>query len=201
MKSDPSSNEQPLGEELTPKPSPPLASTTLPTIPFDKQDELLGLPTGMVRERLRTLDAKERACFIAVLNGANFAEAARLSGVTYSKALKLREKIPDLMERRGLTDDVLMAKFESLLEAKETKFFHAKVDGQTLYRDPDTGEQRLIDTTEIIIEDREVEALDVQLRTADLLAKFKGWTRVVESAESVDSHDINVNIVNVGGGS
>ena len=135
-----------------------------------------------MREKLLTLTDEERACFVHVLNGVNFAEAARRSGVNRNAAYALKRKIPDLMERRGLTDEILCAKLEQLLDAKETKFFSAKIDD------------------EIIIEDREVEALDIQLRAFDLATKFKGWTRTVEPEEARDSHDINVNIINVGGG-
>ena len=174
-----------------------------PSIPFDKQDELLGVPVGTAREKIRTLSDAERACFVHVLNGVSFAEAARRTGVHVSAAYRLKNRIPDLMERRGLTDEILCAKLEQLLDAKETKFFSAKndiveiVDGVD-----DEGEptQTRTERVEILVESREVEALDIQLRAFDLATKFKGWTRTVEPEEARDSHDINVNIINVGGG-
>ena len=156
----------------------PIASPSI-----DEQDALLGVAADApVRRVVRSLNETERTIFNAILQGKSFAEAARIAGVSRQSAVNLRKKIPDLMERRGLTDEILCAKLEQLLDAKETKFFSAKIDD------------------EIIIEDREVEALDIQLRAFDLATKFKGWTRTVEPEEARDSHDINVNIINVGGG-
>ena len=88
-------------------------------------------------------------------------EAGRKAGYcdapTAHRALAtIREKMPDVLDRHGLTADFAAQKCLKLTDAKETRFF-AK-DG-------------------MVMETREVEALDIQLRALDAWAKMYGAFR------------------------
>jgi hypothetical protein len=92
---------------------------------------------------------------------ASVSEAGRRAGYsdapTAHRALAtIRKKMPDVLDRHGLTADFAAQKCLKLMDAKETRFF-AK-DG-------------------IVMETREVEALDVQLRALDAWAKMYGAFR------------------------
>ena len=65
----------------------------------------------------------------------------------------IREKMPDVLERHGLTPDYAADKCRHLMEAKETKFF------------ANAG---------IVMETREVDANEIQLRALDAWAKMFG---------------------------
>ena len=79
----------------------------------------------------RPLTPKQRAMAKHLLKGRSRAKAYQLAGYTgtnphqgaHQVINQIQEKMPQLMDRLGLTDDVLITKYlEPLLNAKETKF-------------------------------------------------------------------------------
>ena len=109
----------------------------------------------------RELTLKQAKLVKALPTSASVSEAGRKAGYsdapTAHRALAtIREKMPDVLDRHGLTADFAAQKCLKLMDAKETRFF-AK-DG-------------------LVMETREVEALDVQLRALDAWAKMYGAFR------------------------
>jgi hypothetical protein len=113
------------------------------------------------RKGRRELTLKQARLVKELPTAHSVAEAGRKAGFANRqeahKALdSIREKMPDVLERHGLTADFAADKCRQLMNAKETRFF-AK-DG-------------------MVWETREVEALDVQLRALDIWAKMYGAFR------------------------
>ncbi|RJX19017.1 MAG: hypothetical protein C4575_09585 [Desulforudis sp.] len=73
--------------------------------------------------------------------------------IGYQNFTKLADKINTWLDEHGLSESALKIKLVSLLNARETKFF--------------AHEGRVVD-------EREVEAIEVQRRTLDLAFKLKG---------------------------
>lgn len=75
---------------------------------------------------------------------------------------KLQDKITIWLDEHGLSENTLKAKLLSLVEAKETKFFSSPVkDGNGI-------------VTDIFVKEIEVEAIETQRRTLDMVLKVKG---------------------------
>ncbi len=110
----------------------------------------------------KSLTQRERLLLGALANGATYAEAARQAGYT-AKHLRqsgfqafqlVREKMPEILERKGLTDDVVIDKYlRPALEAKETVF--AKYEGK-------------------ICDKRDVVAWGPRLSALDIFFRLKG---------------------------
>ena len=159
MESDFRFNGTPKGETPTVSPSP---LTLLGELSEGQVYELMGQEE--LRKRFVLLTQKERIAFMALLCGKGLHEAAKLAQLPFGRMKKnLANKIPDLMELRGLTDDVLIAKLEHLMNATEVKVFNDK-DAGIVYSDP-------------------LEALDINLRALDLIIKLKGWKRSSDDDE------------------
>ena len=82
-------------------------------------------------DKKRPLTPKQRAMAKHLLKGRSRTKAYQLAGYdgkdprqgAHQVIAQIREKMPDLMERVGLTDEILITKYlRPLLEAKETKF-------------------------------------------------------------------------------
>lgn len=71
----------------------------------------------------------------------------------------------DIMEREGITDEFLAKKIRTLLDAREIKYFQTKG---------------------IVTDEREVEALETQRKTAELAAKLKGHLK--------DRSELDINV-------
>jgi hypothetical protein len=125
----------------------------------------------------RELTLKQTKLVRALPTAKSVSEAGRKAGYsdapTAHRALaSIREKMPDVLERHGLTADFAAQKCLKLMDAKETRFF-AK-DG-------------------MVMETREVEALDVQLRALDAWAKMFGAFR--EGKVQVDvNHSYHIDL-------
>ena len=125
----------------------------------------------------RELTLKQARLVKELPTAASVSEAGRKAGYsdapTAHRALAtIREKMPDVLDRHGLTADYAAQKCLKLMDAKETRFF-AK-DG-------------------IVMETREVEALDIQLRALDAWAKMYGAFR--EDKVQVDvNHSYHIDL-------
>jgi hypothetical protein len=113
------------------------------------------------KRRGRGLTLKQARLVKELPTADSVSDAGRKAGYsdapTAHRALaSIREKMPDVLDRHGLTADFAAQKCLKLMDAKETRFF-AK-DG-------------------LVMETREVEALDVQLRALDAWAKMYGAFR------------------------
>lgn len=106
-----------------------------------------------------TLTLKQAKLLKEIPTAASIAEAGEKAGYydrqTAHRALKgIAERAPEVLERLGLTVEFVADKcLRPLLEAKETKFF------------ANQG---------IVLDTREVEALDIRLRAVDLWGRLMG---------------------------
>jgi hypothetical protein len=119
------------------------------------------MPEEPKRKGKRGLTLKQSKLVNALPTSASVSEAGRKAGYfdapTAHRALaSVQEKMPAVLERHGLTPDFAAKKCLSLMNAKETKFF------------VNQG---------IVLETRDVEALDIQLRALDAWAKMYGAFR------------------------
>src|SRR4029077_13958244 len=110
------------------------------------------------RRGSRELSVKQARLVKELSTADTVSEAGRKAGYsdapTAHRALAtIREKMPDVLDRHGLTADFAAQKCLSLMNAKEKRFFASNG---------------------IVMEEREVEALDVQLRALDAWAKMYG---------------------------
>jgi hypothetical protein len=172
-----------------------------PIIPHSVQDQALKtFGADSITQKVRRLNAGQRAVFENLCAGMDPSEACREAGYLSTGPMQaLINKIPDLMDRLGLTDEYLInEKLKPLLVAEETKFFHCKVEGQTIYIHPD-GTKELKDTTEIMVEERTVHANDIRLRALELAFKLRGSiVKPREDMEDPHSRDINVQVIHIG---
>jgi phage terminase small subunit len=101
------------------------------------------------------MNAKRRKFLLALSKGLTIAEATRKAGYSgragYNTLKSLRQTAPEILEQIGCPVERLLKKFVDKLEAKETKFF---------------------DNRGVVIETREVEAHEIQLRAGVELAKL-----------------------------
>jgi hypothetical protein len=109
----------------------------------------------------------------------SLADAAIKSGYTANYASQagnqaleqIRQKMPEVLDRHGFTDDSLVKKYLSpLLRANETKFFAHKG---------------------IVKETQDVAANDIRLRALDLTFKLKGSYAPIETKSEVE-HKLTV---------
>jgi hypothetical protein len=124
----------------------------------------------MTKRKNKKLTLKQARLVKELPGAASVSEAGRKAGYfdapTAHRALaSVREKMPDVLDRHGLTADFAAQKCLKLMDAKETKFF------------ANQG---------IVFETREVEALDIQLRALDVWAKLAGaYTQKVEVSGNI----------------
>jgi len=128
----------------------------------------------------RGLTLKQAKLAKALPTSDSVSEAGRTAGYGTAQSAHralgtIREKMPDVLERHGLTPDFAAEKCLSLMNAKETKFF------------ANQG---------IVLDMKEVEALDIQLRALDAWAKMYGAFR--EDKVQVDvSHSYHIDLSGV----
>jgi len=139
-------------------------------------------------EQTRILDAaarltpRQRQLIYYLTEGMTLTEAGERAGYAPGSAnaalTGIKEKMPAIMDRLGLADEVLIEKYlMPLLVAEETEF--AKFEGE--------------------ITDRvNVAANGIRLGALELAFKIKGRL-TPEPAGAMDDHSITVNIVHVGG--
>ena len=121
-------------------------------------------------KRRRGLTLKQAKLVKALPTAASVSEAGRIAGYsdapTAHRALKsLREKMVEVLDRHGLTPDFAAQKCLKLINAKETKFFANKG---------------------IVLDQKEVEAQDIQMRALELWAKLYGVNRDDDDQDSED---------------
>jgi hypothetical protein len=123
------------------------------------------------------LTLKQKKLVEALPTSDSVAEAGKKAGYPYRqdahRALKsIAERAPEVLERLGLTIEHVADKcLRPLLKAKETKFF------------ADKG---------VVIETRDVEALDIRLRAVDTWAKLMGaYTAQKVQVSGGLSHDFS----------
>src|SRR5258708_3031839 len=109
----------------------------------------------------RELTLKQARLVKELPSSDSVSEAGRKAGYsdapTAHRALAtIREKMPDVLDRHGLTADFAAQKCLKLMDAKEKRFF---------------------DHQGIVLQTEEVEALDIQLRALDAWAKMYGAFR------------------------
>jgi hypothetical protein len=148
-----------------------------------EQDARLGASgQDSIYQKIRLLDNKQRKLLQNLIDGMEPREACLAAGYGNSSGMRgLQDKMPDIMARLGLTDEILVEVYlKPLLVANETKFFANKG---------------------IVCDQKDVAALEVRRATLDMAFKLRGsyaeTLRDVENAPT-DSHDITVQIVNVG---
>jgi len=160
-----------------------VADANNPT-PFEVPDfeaQVLALGThdrDSIFRKIGSLTREQKLVFHFMLSGDSPATACRKAGFKSTNPVKtIAKKIPDLMKRVGLTDEILLKKLKSLLDAKETKFFQFQGG---------------------VTETREVEALGIQQSSLDMAFKLRG--AYVRDAEQDRPGDLfNVQIINIGG--
>ena len=120
----------------------------------------------------KKISVKERKLIKARIEGKTVTESAKIAGMgrTYaSKSIErpqVKELFASLLDKAGLTDEKLASKIAQLAEAKETKFF------------ANQG---------IILDQREVEAIETQRKMTEFACKLKG--HLVEKVEGSLSED------------
>jgi hypothetical protein len=110
------------------------------------------------------------SCSTTFLNRTESAKRARykcngknsFENVGHQNYRKCRDKIEKWLDEHGLSENALKIKMLSLLEAKETKFFSAPIKDET-------G-----NTTDILVKNIEVEAIETQRKTLDMAMKMRG---------------------------
>jgi hypothetical protein len=149
-------------------------------VPPDEQDAALGAShDDSIFQRVRLLTSQQRQLLDGLLRGLDASDALREAGYKGRAGLNsLRNKIPDIMDRLGLTDEALIDKhLTPLLYAEETQFFQK--DG-------------------IVCDQRTVAALGIRRAALDMALKLRGSYAANEDAEKEKLRDITVNIVHVG---
>jgi hypothetical protein len=110
------------------------------------------------------LTVKQRKWLEAYLQCFNRAEAARVAGykcrnddhfrlIGYQNYVKLRDLIAQWIDENGLSEARIKEKIAAGMEAKETKFFAHQG---------------------VVVEQREVEALEIQRKYTDMAARVRG---------------------------
>jgi hypothetical protein len=83
----------------------------------------------MKKKPNKRLNPMRRKLVKALASGKSMKEASKIAGYSYPQAAStalrtMRETIPDIMDRNGLTDDALITKYLTpLLDAKKTLYF------------------------------------------------------------------------------
>ena len=171
-------------------------------IPPDDQDRQLGNSgDDSLFQRVRHLSSQQRQLFDLLCQGVDPGEACAKAGYKTRGAMAiLQRKIPDIMDRCGLTDEYLInSRLKPLLDAEETKFF--KTSGWVPRKDLE-GEkpekQEDLEYTDLI-ETPPRPALGIRRDALDMAFKLRGsYARPDRSEEEAGSHDITVQIINVG---
>jgi hypothetical protein len=149
-----------------------------PRLTPSQQDEILG-STGdnSIYQRVRLLTPQQRDVLDGLLSGMPPLEACQRAGYKTSAPMKsIRDKVPDIMRRLQLDEEVLIVKYlKPLLEANETQYFQK--DG-------------------LVTDEREVEALGIRRQALDMAFKLTGAYATDEDGS--DDKDIIVNIISVG---
>jgi hypothetical protein len=131
------------------------------------------------KKRRSKLSLKEEKLVNALTKVDSVAEAGRLAGYNTKQAAhqalaRVRERAPEALQRLGITRDRVFQKLGALMDAKETKFF------------ADKG---------VVMETREVEAQDIQMRATVELAKMHGaYPRGTDENVMIDSGGIMINV-------
>ena len=131
------------------------------------------------KKRRSKLSRKEERLVDALTKVDSVAEAGRLAGYNTKQAAhqalaRVRERTPETLQRLGITRDRVFLKLGNLLDAKETKFW------------ADKG---------VVMETRQVEAQDIQMRAAVELAKMHGaYPKGTDEKEMVDCGGISINL-------
>jgi hypothetical protein len=115
----------------------------------------------------KTIKPKERKLIKAIIDGKSVNEASKISGYnpTYTPVVLRKPEVKEIfaayLDKAGLSDTVLSEKIRDLVHAKEKRFFaHAG----------------------IVMDEREVPALEIQRRSVELACKLKG--HMVERVEN-----------------
>lgn len=101
----------------------------------------------------RKLTIKERRTLNEYLENGNIEKCTERNADRTLKRPHVIQAMQEALERQGLTEDCLAKKAKDLLNAKETKFFQH--EGR-------------------VVNEREVDALSIQLNTLTLIGKWKG---------------------------
>lgn len=186
-------------------------SSTQPPTPLispDEQDKRLG-HTGQksIYQTMRNLTAKQRLVVEFMLAGVDPMDACYRAGFESGSTLKtIQRKMPDLMERCGLADEVLIeTHLKPLLVAEETKTFKTTQDVMEFEYDP-SDPTKVIGKTErkeLIIEERNYADNSTRLGALNLAFRLSGHLNI-RTGDSLDDggpnpRQINVNIIHVGG--
>lgn len=154
--------------------------TLKPPHPDEQDAKLQKSRNDSLYQRIRLLTHDERAVLDALLDGGDIAEVLTKDGKPKKSLRALRDKVPDIMDRLGMTDEFLIdTKLRPLLDAHKTEFLTASYKG------------------DITIEEREVEALEIRRSSLDMAFKLRGSYQDGESTERKVG-DITVRIINVG---
>lgn len=163
-----------------------------PVIPPDVQDEKLNLSgEKSIYQRIRLLNEKQRKVVDLILAGVPPNQACHDAGfASLGPLATIKRKMPEIMDRAGLTEAFLVEKkLRPLLDAEEVRFFKATnsiamIDGKPVEVDA-------------VIETPPRPALDIRLRALDMSFKLRGAYPGPEDGQQ-PVRDINVNIINVG---
>lgn len=141
-----------------------------------------GQPSAPKNKREKRVIAKHLAVARNVARGATLQEAGEAVGYPAESARQsawrametIKRKAPEVFDKRGLTLDSLADDVHRLRRAKETKFFS------------DKG---------VVIEEREVEALDIQLKAVDMGLRVHGAYERNEDGRNPAGNSITSNTI------
>jgi phage terminase small subunit len=136
----------------------------------------------IVHEKKRSLSKSPKAAKMrrkiviqGLIEGKTIKDAAILAGYSPKTAgeqgaailqhPQAKQEFSLIMERKGLTDEILAQKIKDLLDAQETKYFQK--DG-------------------IVTDQRQVDALETQRKTVELATKLKGHLK--------DKSEVDINV-------
>jgi len=138
-----------------------------------------------------------------MLAGETPSEACRLAGFSTTGPLKtIQSRMPDIMDRAGLTDIVLIENYlKPLLEARMVKSFKTTQEITDFELDESGKVIGKTETKKLIIEEREYADNTTRLGALNLAGRFKGLLNMKtgeEMDESREPQQVNVQIVHIG---
>lgn len=128
----------------------------------------------------KKLTPKERALVKHRAKGKSMAVAVKAAGYAgnnpsqegYNAMQRIQRKMPELMDKLGLTDESLVERhLKPLLAAREVKYFAYR---KTVYLPAEKEGEKARESFEQVIDEREVAALGIRATALDMAFKLRG---------------------------
>lgn len=206
----------PMYDEHINGPVPPNAGETsatpsnvspVPIVTPDEQDKRLGASgQSSIYQSVRLLSPQHRLVVEHMLSGKTPSESCRLAGFSSTGPLDtIARRMPDIMDRCGLTDIVLIEQYlKPLLSANLVKAFKTTQDITLLSYGEDGKAIERTDRKELIIEERSYADNGTRLGALNLAARMRGMINIHNGDQLEDDdhtpQQVNVQIVHIGAG-